>query len=97
MTTKTKTTRPRAPRKKATSSDDPDRLMRFEEAAASLPIDRGYQTVYRWARQGLKTRDGSQVFLRHVRVGVLLCTKRSWLDEFFEELSRHDMNGLRSD
>ncbi len=47
--------------------------------------------VWRWARVGLKTRDGNQIRLPHVRVGGRLYTTQEDLDGFFADLAAADM------
>lgn len=42
----------------------------------------GLSTVHRWAANGLRGKK-----LRTVRFGGSLCTRESWLEEFFEELA----------
>lgn len=45
---------------------------------------------WRWARHGLKARDGTVVRLRHVRAGRQVLTTADWLREFFEAVAAAD-------
>lgn len=38
----------------------------------------------------MKARDGSSVFLKHVRVGRTVYTTAPWLDQFFEAVAAAD-------
>jgi hypothetical protein len=47
-------------------------------------------TVFRWAQEGLRAKDGTLTKLATRRVGGTLCCTETALRAFFESLSRHD-------
>lgn len=44
--------------------------------------------LFRWAKRGLITADGTRVYLEAVKAGSALTTSREALQRFFEELTR---------
>jgi len=76
-----------------TSSPSPapsDKLL-IVEAAKLCPGRPSTRVVWRWAREGLKTRGGEVVRLRHGRAGKVIFTTTSWLDEFFQQVADADI------
>lgn len=53
-------------------------------------------TVWRWARKGVKARDGTRIRLRHIRAGKALYVHPQWLERFFEELAEADARHFNS-
>lgn len=62
----------------------------ISQAAALVPGRPSPSCVWRWCRQGIKSRSGLRVRLRHVRLGGRLFTTRPWIDEFGTELATAD-------
>ena len=60
------------------------------EAAGLAPGAPCYETVWRWARQGVTARNGQVVKLRHLRAGAKLFTTQQWLEQFMEDLAAAD-------
>ena len=46
--------------------------------------------IWRWARRGIKSRNGKIIRLSHRRIGARLFTTRAALDEFFKRLTEAD-------
>lgn len=65
------------------------------EAAQLTPRRPTAGTLWRWARRGVRARDGRSIRLRHVRVGGRVYTTEQWLHEFFEELAAADLANTR--
>ena len=49
-------------------------------------------TIWRWARHGVRARNGERVYLRTLRRGGRMYLRSSWLDCFFERLRAADMD-----
>lgn len=64
----------------------------LSQAARLAPGRPSSSATWRWCRKGLKARDGSSVFLKHVRVGRTVYTTAAWLHEFFEAVATADRN-----
>jgi hypothetical protein len=47
--------------------------------------------IWRWCRQGVRSRTGEVIRLKHVREGGKLFTSKQWLDEFRERLAAADV------
>jgi len=62
----------------------------LKEASAIAPGHRSANCIWRWCRQGVRSRSGERVFLRHVRVGRQVFTTARWLVEFGENLAEAD-------
>lgn len=60
------------------------------EAARLIPGKPSHVSVWRWARYGVKTRDGSTVRLEHVRYGSRLFTTAEAVRTFGEKLATAD-------
>ena len=69
----------------------PDYLT-MAEAAKLTPGRPEANTVWRWARRGLKVRGRNEkLWLQHVRVGGRIFTTEDWLYEFFHQVAKEDM------
>ena len=69
-----------------------EHLISLAEAGASIPSrHRGKHvngaTVWRWCRKGLRTADGRQVFLGHIRVGGHYVTSSEALERFCQSMN----------
>lgn len=62
----------------------------LSQAARLAPGRPSSSATWRWCRKGLKARDGSSVYLKHVRVGRTVYTTASWLHAFFEAVATAD-------
>ena len=59
--------------------------------AAKMSPGRPHATaVWRWARKGIKARNGERVRLEHVRIGGRIFTKEIWLMDFFSAVKSAD-------
>lgn len=68
----------------------------LKEAARLAPGTPSASAVWRWCRKGLKARDGSQVTLKHVRVGREVYTSAAWLHAFFEAVATADQSHFQA-
>lgn len=57
------------------------------EAAALAPGNPAKETVWRWARHGVKARDGRRIHLDHVVVGTRIFITDGAIDRFIEALT----------
>lgn len=77
-----------------TEQADHGPLISLAEAAKTLPQANGKNfstnTVWRWARKGVKSRAGDTIRLQHVRLGGKIYTTRQWVDEFGARLAQAD-------
>lgn len=69
-----------------------EKLRSFAEAASRLPALRGGKsvnpsTVWRWAKRGVRARNGVRVRLEAIKVGGTCCTSDEALLRFFHALS----------
>lgn len=69
---------------------DPPPYLTLSQAARLAPGRPSASATWRWCRKGLKARDGSSVFLKHVRVGRTVYTSAQWLQDFFEAVAAAD-------
>lgn len=76
----------RSKRDDAVASD----YLSLSQAARLAPGRPSSSATWRWCRKGLKARDGSSVFLKHVRVGRTVYTTAPWLHAFFEAVATAD-------
>jgi hypothetical protein len=67
-----------------------DDYISLSAAAKATPGRPSSATVWRWARRGIKARNGQTISLRHVRVGGRVYTKRSWLEKYFAAVAEAD-------
>lgn len=68
----------------------PHELIPFATATHLVPGRPNISTLWRWARRGVRSRGGSRVRLKHVRLGGRLFTSSAWLGEFGEALAAAD-------
>ena len=68
-----------------------EEFITLSEAAKHAPGRPTTAAVWRWARQGVKARSGTRVFLRHVRVGGRIFTRPDWLGQFFAATAQADV------
>lgn len=62
-------------------------LVQTARAAPSRPSP---HCLWRWCRQGVKSRAGERIRLRHVRIGGKIFTKTEWVEEFGLRLAEAD-------
>ena len=62
---------------------DETSYLSLSEAARRSPGRPHAATVWRWARKGIKARDGSTIRLAHVRAGGKIYIRPEALDVFF--------------
>ena len=60
------------------------------EASHRAPGRPHISTIWRWCRNGIKSRGGERIHLKHVRVGGRIFTTEDWLSIFFEDVARAD-------
>lgn len=60
------------------------------QATKLLPNQPHASAVWRWCRQGIKTRNGDLIKLHHVRIGGRLVTTERDLKVFFESVAESD-------
>jgi flagellar basal body P-ring protein FlgI len=70
--------------------NEAEEYITLEEAAAIAPGHRSTNCIWRWCRKGIRSRSGTLVCLRHVRVGRTVFTTARWLVEFGENLAEAD-------
>jgi len=68
----------------------------LSEAAKHIPSRPSTQSLWRWCRRGLRTRDGGRAHLDHRRIGGQIYTTDEWLDEFFRETTDKDVAHFRN-
>lgn len=68
----------------------------LSQAARLAPGRPSASATWRWCRRGLKGRDGSAVFLKHVRVGRTVYTTAPWLHQFFEAVAAADQKHFQA-
>jgi len=64
-----------------------ERLHSLREATQLFPVPRGYETIRRWATDGVQRRDGHTVVLRTIFIGRVRFTSKEWIDNFLKELN----------
>ncbi|MEK7795534.1 MAG: hypothetical protein AAB353_13440 [Candidatus Hydrogenedentota bacterium] len=72
-------------------SHAPVELLRLSEAARHVPTRPNVATLWRWARKGVKARNGERIRLAHRRIGGVIYVEPSALDEFFSALTSADV------
>lgn len=60
------------------------------QAAKIAPGRPSANCVWRWCREGVKSRSGERVRLKHIRVGGRIYTTREWIETFGVELADAD-------
>jgi len=71
--------------------NDKQKLMTLGEAANACPKRTSANSLWRWARRGLKARNGERIHLRHLRVGGMIFIPADGLEEFFNALATADI------
>jgi len=66
------------------------------EVAKLVPGRPAASTIWRWARKGVKARNGQRVRLQHVRFGGRVFVMRAAVDQFAAELAAADCDGFDS-
>ena len=65
-----------------------DDYITLAEAAKRVPGKPSRQTIWRWARKGLKMHGHPRpIHLRYIRVGGRAYTTREWLSAFFDQVT----------
>ncbi|NOS99473.1 MAG: DUF1580 domain-containing protein [Phycisphaerales bacterium] len=59
-------------------------------AARLIPGRPSTNAIWRWARRGVRARNGARIHLRHVRLGGRLLTTRLWVDQFGQTVAAAD-------
>lgn len=72
-----------------------EKYISMSEAARLTPRRPSAGTIWRWARRGIRARDGQCVRLHHVRVGGRVYTTETWLAQFFEQVAAVDLGNPR--
>ena len=60
------------------------------EAAKCSPGRPHISTIWRWARKGVKARNGTRINLEHIRAGGRLFTTEVSLERFFKAVAEAD-------
>jgi len=66
----------------------------LSEAATRCPRRVHMSTMWRWARRGVRARNGQRVHLEHVRIGGRVMVEETALGEFFRALAQADIAGF---
>ena len=66
-------------------------------AAKTLPGRPHPSALWRWARRGLRARDGRRIRLRHLRFGGRLYVTPEALEQFGLQLAEADVAGLKEE
>lgn len=69
---------------------DPTEYISLSEAARLVPGHPHASSLWRWARKGVKARNGETIRLEHRRIGARVFVRRADLDNFFSEVARAD-------
>ena len=67
-------------------------LLTLTAAAKLLPHHPHPSAIWRWARRGLRARNGSIIRLEHVRLGGKIYTTEAALEAFGKALAEADMD-----
>ncbi len=67
------------------------------EAAKVAPGRPALNCIWRWCREGVKSRSGEQIRLRHIRVGSRIYTTRDWIEAFGADLAASDARHFNRD
>jgi len=60
------------------------------QMAQAAPSQLSPHCLWRWCRQGVKSRAGERIRLKHVRIGGKILTKIEWVEEFGLRLAEAD-------
>ena len=69
-------------------------MLTLPQAAKLAPGNPHASTVWRWARRGVRARNGQRIHLQHMRAGGRVLVEESALQEFFEALAQADIAGF---
>jgi len=72
------------------SKADENKHLTLTQATELIPGTPSSNCVWRWCREGVKSRGGKRVYLKHIRLGGRLFTTRRWINEFGTELAEAD-------
>jgi predicted DNA-binding WGR domain protein len=67
-----------------------ENLITLTDAAKIAPGRPSANCVWRWCRKGVLSRGGERIRLQHQRVGGMIFTTRTWLEEFGRALAEAD-------
>lgn len=67
-----------------------ENLISLTEAAKIAPGRPSTNCVWRWCRKGVLSRGGERIRLQHQRVGGMIFTTGTWLEEFGRALAEAD-------
>jgi hypothetical protein len=76
--------------------EDPSGYIHKDDLPKLLPGKVHRHTVVRWHVSGLPTAHGERVYLRMIRIGSRLYSRREWLEEFLQALSEPAAAAKRS-
>lgn len=65
------------------------------EAADAAPGRPQAAAVWRWCRSGVRARNGTRIYLQHIRLGGQIYTTHAWLREFGAKLAAADAEFFR--
>ena len=71
-----------------------DVRLTLTEAARVVPGRPHASTLWRWARRGIRARNGQRIRLRHQRLGARVYVTRDWLDQFATEVAAADCEAI---
>jgi hypothetical protein len=72
-------------------------LLTLDEAAQLLPHRPHPSALWRWARRGLRARDGRVIRLAHVRIGGRIFVTLQAIREFGAALAAGDVAGFEAE
>ncbi|MFH1418783.1 MAG: hypothetical protein ABII12_10935 [Planctomycetota bacterium] len=76
---------------RAGANEERSEYITLTQAAKATPGHVSSASVWRWARKGLRARNGEIIRLRHIRIGGRVYTKREWLEQFHEYVAEADL------
>ena len=82
--------RPAAPTPASAAPSDHAEYLTLTQAAKIAPGRPSSNGIWRWCRQGVRTRGGTIVRLEHIRAGGKLLTTATWIAEFAHRLAEAD-------
>lgn len=62
--------------------------------ALAVPINR--RQVYKWIDRGIDGADGTRIFLKSIRLGGLIYTRKMWVIQFLSAQAGHDLTDVLS-
>ena len=69
-------------------TEETQRLYSLREATKHLPVPRGYQTISRWIREGVRTLDGRTVKLKTFYIGKVRYVQIADIYDFLKEINQ---------